>query len=321
MTCSSGGSRPRSASRLAYWRSRRSTRGRRGGRATGRRSLACAAASPVAAIFLALGACADWIVYCSTNGARARARRSGAGLDESVRGVAARGGYGPFATASLLAASGASLCVLCSRPAIRLLARRSRSICSCCSVATSCPRRSAAMPSASAFCSRRRCWSAASRSPTCRRGRRRSSRSCKANSDAHARPPIAPSSLAKASPRRCLQSCVALMIGWESTGPLSQSVGALLSPSSHASLHAPGSLVTSASAGARPPDSCRGAVHELALDADVLGAHFLLARGWSVRSTRATTGLFYGPSLTASAYRSLAARQRRELRRAVRCAA
>jgi hypothetical protein len=100
-----------------------------------------------------------------------------------------------------------------------------------------------------------------------------------------------------------LAVCVALMAVWQLTGPLSQSVGASLSPSSHASFYAPVVSYLRRAARGRP---IRVEVPFTSShwDAAVLGAHFMLARGWERQLDTHYDGLFYAPRLTASAYRA-----------------
>jgi hypothetical protein len=100
-----------------------------------------------------------------------------------------------------------------------------------------------------------------------------------------------------------LASCATLMIGWQLTGPLSQSVGASLSPSSYASFYAPVIRYLRRAAHGHP---IRVEVPFTSShwDADVLGAHFMLARGWERQVDTRYDGLFYGPQLTVSAYRA-----------------
>jgi hypothetical protein len=84
---------------------------------------------------------------------------------------------------------------------------------------------------------------------------------------------------------------------------LSQSVGASLSPSSHASFYTPVIDYLHRAAHGRP---IRVEVPFTSShwDADVLGAHFMLARGWERQVDTHYDGLFYGPQLTVSAYRA-----------------
>jgi len=267
---------------------------------TGCLSLACAAASPVAAIFLALGACADWSVSRRT--ARALALAAPAlVLTGAFAVLLPEGGYEPFAASSLLAAGGASLCVLLLAPATQRLLRATFALYLLvlfgCFVVPS-PVGSNAVRFGVLFAPAMLigCVTiadvqtrAASLIALARRMRR--SRPYRA---AELRAGIASSMLA---------ACVALMLGWQLTGPLSQSVGASLSPSSRASFYAPVIRYIERADGGRPV-RIEVPFTSSHWDAAVLGAHFMLARGWERQLDTNYDALFYEPSLSASSYRA-----------------
>jgi hypothetical protein len=98
-----------------------------------------------------------------------------------------------------------------------------------------------------------------------------------------------------------LASCIALMIAWQLTGPLSQSLGASLSPSSRASFYAPVIGYFQRVSRGRPI-RVEVPFTRSHWDADVLGAHFMLARGWERQVDTHYDALFYGSVLTPSAY-------------------
>jgi hypothetical protein len=278
-----------------------STRGSRGGRVLGGwLSLACAAASPVAAVFLALAACAAWTVNRRT--VRALVLGGPALALTAVFSVLLpEGGYEPFATGSLLAAIAASLCVLLLAPAALRLLRATFALyllvlLGCYLVPS--PVGSNAVrfgvlfaPSMLVGCitiadvqAR-----AASLVGLARRARRVRSH--------HVVEP------GKGVASSLLSTCVALMVGWQLTGPLSQSVGASLSPASHASFYAPVIGYLQHTAHGRP---IRVEVPFTSShwDAEVLGAHFMLARGWERQLDTHYDELFYGSTLTAPDYRA-----------------
>jgi hypothetical protein len=267
---------------------------------TGCLSLACAAASPVAAIFLALGACADWSVSRRTS----RALALGAPalvLTGAFAVLLPEGGYEPFAVSSLLAAGGASLCVLLLAPARQRLLRATFALYLLvllgCYVVPS-PVGSNAVrfgvlfaPAMLIGCITIADVQARSASLIALVRRTRRLRPYRA---AELRAGIASSMLA---------ACVVLMLGWQLTGPLSQSVGASLSRSSRASFYTPVIRFIERADGGRPV-RIEVPFTSSHWDAAVLGAHFMLARGWERQLDTNYDALFYEPSLSASAYRA-----------------
>jgi hypothetical protein len=268
---------------------------------TGCLSLACAAASPVAAIFLALGACADFCV--SRRATRALALGAPALLLTGAFAVLLpEGGYEPFALSSLLAAGGASLCVLLLAPATQRLLHATFALYLLvllgCYVVPS-PVGSNVVRFGVLF------------APAMLIG-------CVTIGDVQARvaslialarrvgrvrrPRYRAAELRSGIASSMLASCVALMLGWQLTGPLSQSVGASLSPSSRASFYQPVIRYVERADGARPV-RIEVPFTSSHWDAAVLGAHFLLARGWERQLDTRYDALFYSPSLSASAYR------------------
>jgi hypothetical protein len=273
----------------------------RGSRAlAGWLSLACAAASPVAGVFLALGALADWTVNRRTP----RALLLGApalGLTGALAVALPEGGYEPFAMSSLLAAGGASLCVLLLAPARQRLLRATFGLYSlmllACYLVPS-PIGSNAVrfgvlfaPAMLVGCVtiddvRARAAALVALAGWVRRG------------SAYRR-----FELGRGAASTLLACCVALMVGWQLTGPLSQSVGASLTASSHAAFYAPVIDYLQRAAHGRPI-RIEVAFTKSHWDADVLGAHFMLARGWERQLDTHYDDLFYGSQLTASAYRA-----------------
>ena len=91
------------------------------------------------------------------------------------------------------------------------------------------------------------------------------------------------------------------MLGWQLTGPLSQSVGASLSPSSRASFYPPAIRYLERADSGRPL-RIEVAFTSSHWDADVLGATSCSPAGGSVSSTRATTPCSTTPRLTRPTY-------------------
>jgi hypothetical protein len=263
-------------------------------------ALACAAASPVAGVFLTLGALADWTV----NHRPARALVLGGpalGLTGALAIAFPEGGYEPFAPISLLAAVGAALCVLLLAPARQRLLRATFGLyllvlLGCYLVPS--PVGSNAVrfgvlfaPAMLVGCVtvddvRSRVASLVDLSGRVHRvnaGRR--------------------FELGRGVASSLLACCVALMVAWQMTGPLSQSVGASLTPSSHAAFYAPVIAYLQRATHGRPI-RIEVPFTKSHWDADVLGAHFMLARGWERQLDTHYDDLFYGSHLTASAYRN-----------------
>ena len=93
------------------------------------------------------------------------------------------------------------------------------------------------------------------------------------------------------------------MLGWQLTGPLSESVGASLSPSSYASFYAPVvRFLQRATRGG--PIRVEVPFTSSHWDATVLGAHFMLARGWERQLDTRYDRLFYQARLSAAGYHS-----------------
>jgi hypothetical protein len=267
---------------------------------TGWLSLACAAASPVAAVFLVLCAGADWLVHrCA---ARTLALGGPAlGLTAALALLLPEGGYEPFATSSLLAAAGASLCVLVFASPTRRLLRATFALYLLALLGAyivPSPVGSNAVRFGVLFAPPLlvACVTIADVQA------RFASFSARARRVLHvtSRGAI---QLRGAVASSLLLGTVALMVAWQLTGPLNQSVGASLSAASRASFYTPViRYIERAEQGSRvrievPFTSSHW-------DADVLGAHFLLARGWERQLDTRYDSLFYEGRLTASAYRA-----------------
>jgi hypothetical protein len=270
-------------------------RGSRAGCVVG--SLACAAASPVAAAFLVLCGCAD----LTANRARGRAAMIALPAICVVLGLVAlfpEGGYEPFAVTSLLAAIGATAAlIVLLGPADSLLRHLAWLYLAglVLSFAVRSPMGSNAVrfgvlfvPAALAgrvgVADVQRAFASAGRA-----ARRRGSAEHWSQA------------LARAPATGLLALLSGAVVLWQVSGPIDQSVGAELDPSSHYAFYAPAiGYLESASHG-------RATRIEVAFtsdhwDATILAPHFLLARGWERQLDTRYDALFYAPHLTASAY-------------------
>jgi hypothetical protein len=262
-------------------------------------SLLCAAASPLAALFLGLLACADWAVNRQT--ARTLALLvPGLALSVSLVVALPEGGYEPFSTTSLLAAVGATVCVLLLTPSRLRLARAVFSLYLLlllgCYLLRS-PVGSNAVRFGVLFAA-----------PTLI--------GCASIADLQARTSSLIDSLRRAPPachrrvassRRAavalLGACVALMASWQMTGPLTQSVSASQTASSRTLFYRPAIRFLTRAAHGRPI-RIEVPFTDSHWDATVLGSHFPLARGWDRQLDTRYDQLFYEPHLTASRYRA-----------------
>ncbi len=259
-------------------------------------SLACAAASPVAAAFLALVALAD--ALASRRLARALALGTPAvALTGALTVLMPEGGYEPFAWTSLLAASGATLGVLVLVPRRERLARTAAALymlALALSYAIPTPMGSNAVrfgvllaPAALAGYARAETIAAAF-------ARLRVPRAFAAASRRMQLP--ARSALA------VLAASLAATLAWQLNGPLSQSIGASLNPASRATFYTPViRWLQSRTRGA--PVRIEVPFTSSHWDAAILGSHFILARGWERQVDTRFDGLFYEPRLSAGAYR------------------
>ncbi|HEY5198295.1 MAG TPA: hypothetical protein VIJ51_14845 [Solirubrobacteraceae bacterium] len=257
-------------------------------------SVACAAASPVAAAFLVLAACADF----SANRAPARAvllAAPGACLVGALVLLFPEGGYEPFALSSLIAAVAATVAVLV------LLPRRERLF-----------RRLGWLYLASllvAYVVRSPMGSNAVRFgilfvPAVLAGRVgvadvqrayvRVSRVLRAGA-------VPTQVLGRAPAAALLGLLTAAIVLWQVSGPIDQSVGAADDPAAHYAFYVPAIRFLESRSDGR---AIRIEVPFTSdhWDATILGSRFLLARGWERQLDTRYDALFYAPVLTASAY-------------------
>jgi hypothetical protein len=263
-------------------------------------SLACAAASPVAAVFLVLGASADWLVHRCT----ARTLTLGAPallLTGAFAVLLPEGGYEPFATSSLLAAGGASLCVLLlAPPRLRLLratfALYLLTLLGCYLVPS--PIGSNAVRFGVLFAPPMLvgCVTIADVQTRVASLTARARRALRMRA-------LGAVKIAGGGAASLLLVCVASMVAWQLTGPLNQSISASLSPASRASFYTPVIRYIERADQGRPV-RIEVPFTSSHWDADVLGSHFMLARGWERQLDTRYDGLFYEGKLTASSYRA-----------------
>ncbi len=261
-------------------------------------SLACAAASPVAAAFLVLAACAD----LSVNRAAGRAALLAVPavcLALALLVLFPDGGYEPFGLASLLAALAATAAVIVLLPpADRLL------------------RRLAVFYVASlglAFVLRTPMGSNAVRfgvlfAPAALAGRVGVADVQRVLLGARTaivrrRPGDHHRGIARAPAALLLGLLGAATVVWQVSGPIDQSIGAARDPSARYAFYAP--------AIAYLQSQSRGQTMRVEVpftrshwDATILGRQFLLARGWERQLDTRYDALFYAPVLTPAAYQA-----------------
>jgi hypothetical protein len=279
-------------------------------------SLACAAASPVAASFLVLASAAD----VTANRARSRPALVALPAICVVVGLVTlfpEGGYEPFGLTSLLAAGGATAALIfLLGPSDRLLRHLAWLYLASLLLAFAIrsPMGSNAVRFGVLFVP-----AALAGRVTVADVRRAFARA--AGAFARFGRPFAPafapvgralrrphrgerwSAAAKWAPATGLGLLLAAMVLWQVSGPIDQSVGAGQDPSSHAAFYAPAiSYLESRSHGrAMRIEVPFTSTH---WDATILARDFLLARGWERQLDTRYDGLFYAPTLTASAYQA-----------------
>jgi hypothetical protein len=263
-------------------------------------SLACAAASPVAAAFLALFAGADWITNRRTRRAVALALPA-VGLTAAFGLLMPEGGYEPFALTSLLAAGSGAVGVLVLVPRTMRLARVTSALyllmLALCYLVTS-PVGSNGVRFAVLF------------APATLIGAARVAdiRASIARAVVPLRraPHFTPGRLLALSNRVAVALLVltlAWLVGWQLNGPLSQSIGAAVNPASRTAFYTPVIRFLQQRTGGLPA-RIEVPFTSSHWDATILGARFTLARGWERQVDTHYDSLFYEPVLTASAYRA-----------------
>jgi hypothetical protein len=261
-------------------------------------SLACAAASPVAAAFLVMVAAADLL----SNRVAARAvLLAGPPLALMVATLLLfpEGGYEPFSLTSLLPAIGACAAVLLLVPREQRLVRSIAALYALAllfSYLLRSPMGSNAVrfgilfgPAALAG------WA----------GLEDVQRALvRVRSLLHVRPGLGPGAGAGVRPRPAawlLRLVGAALVLWQINGPLTASVSASLSPASSNPYYTPAIRYLESRSQGRPT-RIEVPFTSSHWDAAILGSHFALARGWERQVDTRYDSLFYEASLTARAY-------------------
>jgi hypothetical protein len=263
-------------------------------------SLACAAASPVAAAFLLLAAAVD----LSTNRRPARAAVLAVpalGVTLTLLALFPEGGYEPFALTSLLAAAGASLALILVLPARERLLRRGAQLyllALLLSYVVSSPMGSNAVRFGVLF------------APAILAGcvevsdiQRAFARCSRWWQLARRHDPTRASRIGRAGAVWLMALLSSALVLWQVDGPLEQSIGASLNPASRYSFYVPAIRYLKSHSGGRPI-RIEVPFTRSHWDATILGERFGLARGWERQLDTRYDELFYTTLLTAHAYRT-----------------
>jgi hypothetical protein len=259
-------------------------------------SLICAAASPVAAAFLVLGACADLAANRAWRRAAVLAGPA-LGLVLGLVTLFPEGGYEPFALTSLVAAVAATGALIALLPPTDRLFRRLAGLYFAgllLAYLVRSPVGSNAVRFGILFV------------PPALAGRVRVSDIqrvvLQARTALELRSRTAPPrGIPRAAATGLLSLLTAAVVLWQVTGPIDQSIGAALDPAAHYSFYVPAiDYLQSRSKGrAMRVEVPFTSSH---WDAAILGQRFLLARGWERQLDTRYDALFYAPTLTAAAY-------------------
>jgi hypothetical protein len=263
-------------------------------------SLACAAASPVAAAFLVLAAAAD----LATNRRATRAALLAGpalALMLTMAALFPEGGDEPFAPTSLLAAACATLALLLLLPPRDRLLRRGAALyllALLLSYVVPSPMGSNVVrfgvlliPPCLAGC--------IEVSDIQRSSARWAKRWKPTRRDGSART----SSIGRAGALSLMALLSTPLVLWQITGPLEQSVGASLDPASQYSFYVPVIHYLDSRSDGRPL-RIEVPFTRSHWDATILGERFDLARGWERQLDTRYDGLFYAAHLTAGEYHS-----------------
>jgi hypothetical protein len=261
-------------------------------------SLACAAASPVAAAFLVLAAAAD--LTTSRRPARAAVLATPAVVVTLALAVLfPEGGYEPFALSSLLAAAGASLALILVLPVRERLLRRGAQLyllALLLAYVVPSPMGSNAVRFGVLFAPAILvgCVGVAD----IQRAFARFSRSWQL---VRSHDPARASRIGRAGAVWLLALLSAALMLWQVAGPLEQSIGASLEPASRNSFYVPAIRYLESHSGGAPM-RIEVPFTKSHWDATILGERFDLARGWERQLDTRYDDLFYSGRLTASAY-------------------
>jgi hypothetical protein len=261
-------------------------------------SLACAAASPVAALFLALAAAADLLTYRRPRRALTLAGPA-LGLTLTLTLLFPEGGYEPFALTALLAAVGASLALILLLPARERLLRRGAQLyllALLLSYVVPSPMGSNAVRFGVLF------------APATFVGcvdvkdiQRAFARLSEWWQLSRRHDPARASRIGRVSALWLLGLLSTALVLWQLDGPLVQSVQASNERSAQFSFYKPViRYLHSQSRGA--PMRIEVAFISSHWDTVILGRRFFLARGWERQLDMKNDALFYEPRLTARAY-------------------
>jgi len=261
-------------------------------------SLACAAASPVAALFLALAAAADLLTHRSFRRALTLAGPA-LGLTLALTLLFPEGGYEPFALTALLAAAGASLALILVLPARERLLRRGAQLyllALLLSYVVRSPMGSNSVrfgvlfaPAILAGCVEVKDMQLAL------------ARLSEWWQLARRHDPARASRIGRVSALWLLGLLSTALVLWQLDGPLVQSVQASNERSARFSFYKPVIRYLDSQSRAAPM-RIEVAFISSHWDAVILGRRFFLARGWERQLDMKNDALFYEPRLTASAY-------------------
>lgn len=238
-------------------------------------SFACAAASPVAGLFLALAAAADLLTYRSPARAAALAGPALA-LIVALAVLFPEGGEETFAYSSLLAAGGLSALVMLLLPPRQRLLRNGLALyllALALAYLVPSPMGSNAVRLGVLF------------TPSILVGS------------------VGLGALSTRGARVALGVLCLGLVLWQLDGPVTQSVQASTDPSTHLAYYQPAIDYLAAHADGEPL-RIEVPFTQSHWDATILAQHFALARGWDRQLDIRYDGLFYGSRLTAGAYRA-----------------
>ncbi len=261
-------------------------------------SLACAAASPVAAAFLVLAACTDLM----TNRRPARAAvlaLPALGLTLALIALFPEGGYEPFSLTSLLAAiavSGALVVLLPDRERLLRHGAQLYLLALLLSYLVPSPMGSNAVRFGVLF------------APACLAGcvgiqdvQRAFARLSRRWQLVRRHDPARGSRIGRAGAAWLMVLPGTALVLWQVTGPLGQSIGASLDPASQYSFYVPAIRYLESRSGGHPM-RIEVPFTSSHWDATILGERFDLARGWERQLDTRYDELFYTPPLTTGAY-------------------
>ena len=261
-------------------------------------SLLCAAASPVAGLFLALAAAADLLTHRAVARTAALAGPALA-LIVALAVLFPEGGEESFAFSSLLAAAGLSALVMLLLPPGERLLRNGLALYLLAlglAYLVSSPMGSNAVRLGVLFTPAILAGSVGVED--LRRAPERLARWL-----SHRMPHMPSRALSPRAARLTLAGLSLGLVLWQLDGPVTQSVQASTDPSTHLSYYQPAIAYLDAHSDGQPL-RIEVPFTQSHWDATILGQRFALARGWDRQLDTRYDDLFYGPRLTARAYRA-----------------